>query len=80
LTFPVSPFVRYTAFVMAPREITPAQAFAMRIEKRMQTLRAVSEDGYTVAISELDIVARQVRKAQQYFVSRYTETTVRPRK
>jgi len=32
-----------------------------------------------VAKSELDIVARQVRKAQQYFVSRYNETTVRKR-
>jgi hypothetical protein len=32
-----------------------------------------------MVISELDLVLRQVRKAQQYFVSTYSETTVRPR-
>jgi hypothetical protein len=35
--------------------------------------------GYNMVISELDLVLRQVRKAQQYFVSTYSETTVRPR-
>lgn len=64
---------------MAPREITPPQAFgiiAQRIEKRIQTLRSVGLD-YNVVIAELDMVLRQVRKAQQYFISQYSETTVR---
>jgi len=66
---------------MAPREITPAQAFgiiAQRIEKRIQVLKGVKLDGYSVAMSELDIVLRYVRNAQQYFVSTYRETTGGP--
>jgi hypothetical protein len=41
-------------------------------------LRSTRMDGYNMTISELDLIARQVRKAQQYFVSTYSETTVRP--
>ena len=69
--------------VMARREFTPAQAFgiiAERIEKRIQTLQNIRLDGCSMVISELDLVLRQVRKAQAYFVSTYTETTVRPRR
>jgi hypothetical protein len=65
---------------MARREFTPAQAFgiiAVRIGKRIQTLQNMRLDGYNVVISELESVLRQVRKAQQYFVSTYSETTVR---
>ena len=54
---------------MAHGKIT-AQAFgiiAQRIEKRIQVLRGVKLDGYSVAISELDLIVRQVRKAQEYF-------------
>jgi hypothetical protein len=72
----------YTDPVMPRREITPAQAFgiiAERIEKRIQTLRNMRMDGYGMVISELDLVLRQVRKAQVYFVRTYTETTVWPR-
>jgi hypothetical protein len=71
----------YTVSAMAPREITPAQAFgiiAQRIEKRIQVLKGVKLDGYSVAMSELDIVLRYVRNAQQYFVSTYRETTGGP--
>ena len=67
---------------MAPRrDITPAAAFGIiagRIETRIRTLRNVNLDGYSTVISELDSVLRQVRKAQQYFVSTYRETTMRP--
>lgn len=65
------------------REITPAQAFgilAQRIEKRIQILQRVSETGYAAVIAELDVFAKQTRKAQAYFVATYSETTVRPRK
>jgi len=68
---------------MAPREITPAQALgiiAQRIEKRIQVLQGVKLEGYSVAMSELDIVLRYVRNAQQYFVSTYRETTGGPRR
>jgi hypothetical protein len=58
---------------MAPRDITPAQAFtilAERIERRIATLRAVGiPDGYRVAICELENVLRQVQKARDYFAS-----------
>ena len=67
--------------VMARPEITPAAAFgiiAQRLEKRIQVLQNMRLDGYSMVISELDLVLRQVRKAQQYFVSTYSETTVRP--
>lgn len=67
---------------MGRREIKPAQAFGIiagRIEKRIQTLQNMRLDGYSMVISELDLLLRQVRKAQQYFVSTYSETTVRPR-
>jgi hypothetical protein len=63
----ISPFVRYTVLVMPRREITPAQAFgiiAERIEKRIQTLQNMRLDGYSMVISELDLVLRQVRKAR----------------
>ena len=62
------------------REITPAQAFgiiAERIEKRIQVLRNVRLGSYDVTISELDLIVRQVRKAQAYFASVYSGTTVR---
>ena len=68
---------------MAPREITPAQALgiiAQRIEKRIQVLQGVKLEGYSVAMSELDIALRYVRNAQQYFVSTYRETTGGPRR
>ena len=61
-------FFAYTVLVMAPREITPAQALgiiAQRIEKRIQVLKGVKLDGYSVAMSELDIVLSYVRNAQQ---------------
>ena len=67
---------------MPLREITPTQAFgiiAERIDKRIQTLQNMRLDGYNMVISQLDLVLRQVRKAQDYFVRTYTETTVQPR-
>ena len=67
---------------MARREITPAQAFgtiAGRIEKRIEVLRNTGLEGYNMTIPELDLIARQLRKAQDYFVQTYSETTVRPR-
>ncbi len=61
------------------RDITPAAAFGIiagRIEKRIQVLQNMRLDGYKMVISELDLVLRQVRKAQQYFLSTYSEATV----
>ena len=59
---------------MAPRrEITAVQAFgilAERIQKRICVLRAVGlSDGFGVAVSELEIVLRQIQKARDYFAS-----------
>jgi hypothetical protein len=45
--------------------------------ERIQMLRSKRMDGYNMTISELDLIARLVRKAQQYFISTYSETTVR---
>jgi hypothetical protein len=45
--------------------------------ERIQMLRSTRMDGYNMTISELDLIARLVRKAQQYFISTYSETTVR---
>jgi hypothetical protein len=58
--------------VESKREITPAQAFgiiAQRIETRIETLNRVSETGYAAVTHELGTVLKQVRKAQQYFMS-----------
>jgi hypothetical protein len=55
---------------MAPKEITPAQAFgiiAARILKRKEVLKRVDETAYSVAMAELDIVRSQLLKAQEYF-------------
>jgi len=55
-------------------EITPAKAFGIiadRIERRMETLRRVSDSGFAGTICELDILLGQVRKAQQYFISQH---------
>jgi len=46
----------------------------------IQVLKGVKLDGYSVAMSELDIILRYVRNAQQYFVSTYRETTGGPRR
>lgn len=72
--------IRCIVKVKPCREITPAQAFgiiAERNEKRIQVLRNVRMESYNVTISELDLIVRQVRKAQAYFVSIHSETTVR---
>jgi hypothetical protein len=64
----------------APREITPAQEFgiiAARIQKRKEILKRVSDSGYNIAISELDIVQSQILKAQEYFKSQHRQTTAR---
>jgi hypothetical protein len=56
----------------ASDEITPAEAFgviAQGIKKRIQTLQSISHDGYAAVISDLDVVAKQARKAQQYFIA-----------
>jgi hypothetical protein len=45
------------------------------LKLRIQTLQNMRLDGYNMVISELDL---EVRNAQQYFVSIYSETTVRP--
>jgi hypothetical protein len=67
---------------MAPKDINPVQALQIliqRIDKRKSVLvRLGNEMAYRVALAELDIVRSQLVKAQQYFVSVYTETTVRP--
>ena len=66
---------------MARREITPAQAFGIiagRIEKRIEVVRNTRLGGYNMTISELELIARQVRKAQDYLVRKYTETGVAP--
>jgi len=55
---------------MPPREITPVQALAIiaeRMQKRIAVLKSVGLNGYSVAISELDIFHRQVVKAKEYF-------------
>jgi len=60
--------------VARERGITPAQAFGIiadRIERRMETLRRVSDSGFAGTICELDILLGQVRKAQQYFISQH---------
>jgi hypothetical protein len=60
----------------APREITPAQAFGIiadRIQKRKEILKRVSDSGYNIAISELDIVRSQILKAQEYFKSQHRQ-------
>jgi len=57
---------------MAALNLPPDQAFAIlarRIETRIQALRGVKLDGYNMAISELDNVLRQLRKAQKYYES-----------
>jgi hypothetical protein len=57
---------------MATLNIPPDQAFGIlvrRIETRIQALRGVKLDGYNMAISELDNVLRQLRKAQTYYQS-----------
>ena len=55
------------------KEITAAQALgilAARIEKRIIVLRAVGiQDGYNVAICELENVLRQLRKARDCFAA-----------
>jgi hypothetical protein len=58
-----SPVIRFADSVMAPKEITPAQALGIiadRIQKRKEILKRASETGYSVAVSELDIVRSQI--------------------
>jgi len=61
---------------MAPKEITPAQAFSIllqRIDKRKEILsRLGNEMTYRLAQAELDIVRSQLVRAQQYFMSTMT--------
>jgi hypothetical protein len=66
---------------MPKREITPVQALQIlieRIDKRKHTLSRMGHDlAYRMAQEELDLVRHQLVKAQEYFVSIYSETTVR---
>jgi hypothetical protein len=67
---------------MAPKEITPAQAFgiiAARILKRKEVLKRVHDTAYNVAISELEVVHCHLLKAQEYF-SNQKATTPKPHK
>ena len=63
---------------MPNREITPAQAFGVliqRIDRRKEILsRMGNEITYNVVLAELDVVRFQLVKAQQYFTARHTET------
>ena len=65
--------------VESNREITPAQAFGIlieRIDKRKVILSRMDEMAYRVAQAELDIVRHHLVRARQYFMSKYMETTV----
>jgi hypothetical protein len=65
---------------MAKREYTPAQVLKIlieRIDKRKEILSRVSSVDYQMAQAELDIVRRQLVKAQDYLVKTYSETTIR---
>jgi hypothetical protein len=69
---------------MAPRrDITPAPACGIiveRIEERIEVLRSCGPDCYKMTISELELIARQVRNAQVYLARKYAETAVGPLK